>query len=138
MTTNPVDLESLRGHTPGPWEEGTIAHVYSRGMDNVALPFEQRRANSRLISAAPALLAELTERRAHDAKVAELVEALESIRQYGRDTLSGPCGRFERGFEWHRESVVEMTSRAARALAAFKEPTTTSHSDERNNRERIG
>lgn len=44
--------------------------------------------------------------------VEPLVEALQSIRQYGSDTLSGRAdGPDDR--QWQRESVLEMTRRAA-------------------------
>ncbi|WP_186042986.1 hypothetical protein [Burkholderia gladioli] len=46
----------------------------------------------------------------------ELVEALQSIAQYGSDTLSGRTdGPDDR--EWQREAVLEMTRRARAALA---------------------
>lgn len=46
----------------------------------------------------------------------ELVEALQSIAQYGSDTLSGRTdGPDDR--EWQREAVLEMTHRARAALA---------------------
>lgn len=46
---------------------------------------------------------------------AALREALESIRQFGSDTLSGPMGRAD-DRAWQREGVLEMTRRASAAL----------------------
>lgn len=49
--------------------------------------------------------------------IEELVEALEGIRRYGRDTLSGRVdGPDDR--EWQREGVRVMTNRANAALCA--------------------
>jgi hypothetical protein len=49
------------------------------------------------------------------ARIEELTEALQSIRQYGTDTLSGRAdGPDDR--EWQREAVREMTRRANDAL----------------------
>ena len=50
---------------------------------------------------------------------ARLVEALESIRQYGSDTLSGPVGEPDTR-DWQRAGVVEMTKRARAVLAEVK------------------
>lgn len=103
-----AELEALRGHTAGPWHvgdehgaeqlrpsirilrdvtyvEGVRPTTYVIG--SVTYPTtvgntvgaEERRANARLIAAATALLQEVIERRAADAKVRELVEALEAI-----------------------------------------------------------
>ena len=49
-----------------------------------------------------------------------LLEALDSIRQYGADTLSGRVdGPDDR--EWQREAVREMTERAEAVIAACEE-----------------
>lgn len=66
------------------------------------------------VGAAITLAAALTEvARERDA----LREALESIRIYGSDTLSGRVdGPDDR--QWQRESVLEMTRRARAALGA--------------------
>lgn len=61
--------------------------------------------------------------RAHaaEARVAVLEEALESIRQYGSDTLSGRADGGSDDRQWQREAVREMTRRARTALAEQKE-----------------
>jgi len=103
-----AELEAMRGHTPGPWHVGgehgaeqlrpsirilrdvthvegvrpttyvigSVTYPTTRG-DTVGA--EERRANARLIAAATALLQEVIERRAADAKVRELVEALTEL-----------------------------------------------------------
>ena len=110
--TAPIDLESLRGHTPGPWlipsmigSMGAVAHasgyVCFTAMprkadearqsgetwldmrnrtqhDRDAIAVEES-TNARLIAAAPALLAELTARRARDAEVAFLAEMAQLV-----------------------------------------------------------
>lgn len=54
------------------------------------------------------------------ADIAEaMAEALDSIRQYGSDTLSGRVdGPDDR--QWQRESVLEMTRRARAALSSWE------------------
>jgi hypothetical protein len=47
---------------------------------------------------------------------AELLEALTSIIQYGRDTLTGPSRGAVDDRGWQREAVVMMTQRAINAL----------------------
>jgi len=48
-------------------------------------------------------------------RIRDLTDALESIRQFGSDTLSGRAdGPDDR--EWQREAVREMTARASAAL----------------------
>lgn len=107
-TTDPVDLEALRGHTPGPWfipstmgSYGGVVHASGyvcftaipRNVDEARQPGEswidmrartqqdrdaiavEESTNARLIASAPALLAELTARRARDAEVEVLVYA---------------------------------------------------------------
>jgi len=51
------------------------------------------------------------------ARIEELEGALQSIRQYGSDTLSGRVDGPD-DWEWQREGVREMTRRAASALEA--------------------
>ena len=51
------------------------------------------------------------------AREAGLREALEAIRQYGSDTLSGPTEASDDTREWQRAGVIEMTERARAALA---------------------
>ena len=46
-----------------------------------------------------------------------LCEALDSIQQYGSDTLTGPDGGISNDRNWHREAVLEMTKLARAALA---------------------
>lgn len=62
-------------------------------------------------------------------EIERLREALDSIRVYGSDTLSGRIdGPDDR--EWQRESVLEMTKRAREALAG--EPPSYLASEEFN------
>ena len=57
-----------------------------------------------------------------DPRVAALVDALESIEQFGSDTLSGNArGPDDR--KWQRDGVFEMVKRARAALAAWKGAT---------------
>lgn len=106
MSTERIDVEALRGHTPGPWSLETVATsigschkigpfpggmarreahacVYADGIrigiDENIPRAQELASNARLIAAAPALLAEVIERRARDAAVAELVEASRSL-----------------------------------------------------------
>jgi len=101
-----VDLESLRGHTPGPWKFDknlgcktirggksgpTKQAQYTELADTHGLNNEETdTANARLIAAAPALLAELTARRARDAEVEALVAAAkrttDAFRALGEST----------------------------------------------------
>lgn len=95
MSTERIDVEALRGHTPGPLE---VVHDHpqnaccsvvlrDRPLTEVATLYSspssakepvggvwpndpEREANARLFAAAPALLAEVIERRARDAAVA--------------------------------------------------------------------
>ena len=60
----------------------------------------------------------LTKANAAEARVAVLERALESIRQYGSDTLSGRADGGSDDRQWQREAVREMTRRARTALAA--------------------
>lgn len=91
MSTERIDVEALRGHTPGPWlvrigDEWTNSIVTDHGelpdgsrnqweVASYNLRRDEGRVNARLIASAPALLAEVIERRARDAAVAELVAA---------------------------------------------------------------
>lgn len=113
MTTNPVDLESLRGHAQ-------VVRITAEGTREVAAQCSRSmRADmhlraSELDSAAndiEAVLAELTERRARDAKVAELVEAASVFTIDCRGLAA-----------WH-PAYRPMLDRLKVALAAFKEPT---------------
>ena len=89
MSTERIDVEALRGHTHGPWQcyadvpsTDPNWHIVTsanrmRVLANVHIepgnPLDA--INARLIQSAPALLAEVIERRARDAAVAELVAA---------------------------------------------------------------
>ena len=75
----PIDLEALKGFTPGPWEEGRPdmrsfiegqqgKYIYAGELYVAATGFDvgewdEIMANSRLIAAAPQLYAELVEAR---------------------------------------------------------------------------
>lgn len=87
----PIDLESLRGFTPGPWrwwtscsfdrlssdETGKDGDVlYATKYRDGVCGIEGTVENKRLIAAAPSMHAELTTRRARDAEVGALVAAL--------------------------------------------------------------
>ncbi len=105
MSTERIDVEALRGHTPGPWYVEAGSGQYARRAGSLGREimvsanvvedrygdghFTKRRispalvftnsakrdaANAALIAAAPDLLAEVIERRARDAAVAELVK----------------------------------------------------------------
>ena len=52
---------------------------------------------------------------AAEAKVKELLEALEGVKQYAHDTLSGPVDCFETP-AWHREGWREAARRAQAAI----------------------
>lgn len=58
---------------------------------------------------------------AHECLQRDLVEALESIFQYGADTLSGRAEGLPDDRAWQRAAVAEMTKRARAALAKAKE-----------------
>lgn len=51
-----------------------------------------------------------------NAEIARLREALESVRQYGSDTLSGRADGGPNDRAWQRAAVREMTRRAEEAL----------------------
>ena len=98
-TTDPVDLEALRGFTPGPWEVDSdgagwyIEAIPERGhslacisspawQDEPDTSVDEAEANAALIAAAPSMHAELTSRRARDKDVEALVDRLASDRSY--------------------------------------------------------
>lgn len=78
-------LDAMLGHTPGPWSYKDDGHQYvGKGAYSLRFRVPAIRAklhgceaDARLIAAAPDLLAEVMERRAKDAAVAELMEALQ-------------------------------------------------------------
>ena len=91
-----AELEAMRGHTPGPWrwcDVGPTTFELVSGVQRVLYRSGDKTeylhgtinadqlfgADATLIAAATALLQEVIERRAADAKVRELVEALEAI-----------------------------------------------------------
>lgn len=88
-----AELETLRWHTPGPWKLGqapswcavsgvALRYVYRPGDDErsrIRLSGELCDVDAALVHAAPALLAEVIERRALDAAVAELIAAGEAF-----------------------------------------------------------
>ena len=49
------------------------------------------------------------------------LEALESVYQYGSDTLSGPVKGQSDDRKWQRDGVLEMTNRAYKPITAIKE-----------------
>ncbi|WP_336817254.1 hypothetical protein [Burkholderia gladioli] len=101
--------ESKQKWTPGPWELAPWGDLIGSNGDKVVFAGDgfaigsrsnsTWKANGDISKAAP-----------------ELVEALQSIAQYGSDTLSGRTdGPDDR--DWQREAVLEMTRRARAALA---------------------
>jgi len=122
-------LASMTGFTPGPWTvDGIcIANVSGYPIDiclmgeplqypgDTGKMMDNSGPNAALIAAAPDLHRIATEQAA---EIARLLEALEAIRQYGNDTLSGPSVASEDTRNWQRESVLEMTKRAANAIEA--------------------
>ena len=99
-TTDPVDLEALRGFTRGPWEVDSdgagwyIEAIPERGhslacisspawQDEPDTSLDEAEANAALIAAAPSMHAELTARRARDAEVEALVAALRVLVDNG-------------------------------------------------------
>ncbi len=110
--TTPIDLESLRGFTPGPWEVGAkgygapgyvycdnslgsaVAIVYGAPMRHSVFSRAEEEANARLIAAAPSMHAELTARRARDAEVEALVEVVSDMLSSHPKAVTypdGPC-----------------------------------------------
>ena len=98
-TTDPVDLEALRGFTPGPWEVDSdgagwyIEAIPERGhslacisspawQDEPDTSVDEAEANAALIAAAPSMHAELLARRARDAEAEALVARW---RRYAND-----------------------------------------------------
>ena len=87
MSTERIDVEALRGHTPGPWSicdvplnecwfaGVTIGAAAGVRVADTCVLNAHHDVDGKLIAAAPALLAEVIERRARDAAVAELVAA---------------------------------------------------------------
>jgi hypothetical protein len=95
MSTERIDVEALRGHTPGPWDcyvDGPTVepnwHIVTsanrmRVLANVHIdpgsPLDA--INASLIQSAPSLLAEVIERRARDAElIADLRQAIDDVK----------------------------------------------------------
>lgn len=101
-------------HTPGPWIVDADGDVSPEGTRDVGIchlmPIdggperyryaEVTTANAKLIASAPKLL-----------------EALESIRTYANDTLSGRADGGPDDRAWQRECVIECRNRARDAIA---------------------
>lgn len=108
-----AELEALRGHTPGPWvayesgqpvydqqflitsSSGAIGYWKGHKDWHTDHHWLLTRADSNLIAAATALLAEVIERRARDAAVAELVETATAISVHRDTATSGQWERFD-------------------------------------------
>lgn len=96
--------------TPGPWDVSGLT-VYDTCMDSVASTHSA--ADAALIVATRNALPELLAKaEAHDA----LVSALESINQYGTDTLSGNADG-PSDVDWYRGGVEELVIRSGAAIA---------------------
>lgn len=113
-----IDLESLRGFTPGPWTANRQVNKHDESLGWIingegcrigwssyatAVPNEGEKAphpigeaNARLIAAAPSMHAELTARRARDAEVEALVGLLRAavcpMKEQGCDGTQYPVG----------------------------------------------
>lgn len=109
MTTDPIDLEALRGHTEGPWEVvahgiwdysvcvngGEVCRITNKGRlfnrpegGSEGRSANKLRADASLMAAAPnlrdeceRLRAELTTRRARDAEMEAAVDSLKRIQR---------------------------------------------------------
>ncbi|WP_186145968.1 hypothetical protein [Burkholderia gladioli] len=94
-----------------------VATVWARRPDETRLPGEAWiDMRMRIGPALDAAAQETFSLARQFASAPELVEALQSIAQYGSDTLSGRTdGPDDR--DWQREAVLEMTRRARAALA---------------------
>ena len=90
-----VDIRTLEGHTPGPWEltlNNDNSLMVHTEFQNVLINDMRHRSpekikNARLIAAAPALLAEVIERRSRDAAMAEQIKICNSDREFITDSL---------------------------------------------------
>jgi hypothetical protein len=134
MTARIVDVEALRipAHVSGPWQvvsenynHGQLArYAISSGTRAVAATIDGElptvaRSIADLIAAAPDLLAEVIERRARDAQVAELAEALSELR---RDAVILSDDYLETFRDWPMDATVQGWDKARwlRASAAAK------------------
>lgn len=110
-----AELEGLRGHTPGPWASSQfsmplhdddewrasqiaahptwreISSEFDAAYQRIYIAGHVGEVNARLIASAPALLAEVIERRARDAVVRE---ALQKLVMQWRHNAQG-CSRHE-------------------------------------------
>jgi len=122
----PLDLDSLRGHTPGPrcvvaGKRATRLRVEADGVtvatvECASANCDEAKAEAALIAAAPDLLAELTERRAKDALVAELVEASAILDREINDATD--CLDIETAMS--SNGVSNARDRLSAALAALR------------------
>ena len=116
-------VDGLSGFTPGPWHRGQEGNTRIYGPDGqlensgmlAEAKYKAVTANAALIAAAPDLHAAIVALLADKAK---LRDALQSIRQYGSDTISGPVKSSDDTKSWVRGGVIEMTKRASAALEA--------------------
>jgi hypothetical protein len=100
----------MEGISPLPWGyDPEIESLYSNieGGDDFAMVDDLSHADAAYIVHAANLYP-------------ELVEALESIEQYGKDTLSGQLPRTMDDLVWTRDGVREMVRRASTVLAKCK------------------
>ena len=139
-TTDPVDLEALRGFTEGEWATEPYciyedhAWLITSGTHHVAIAPDisrspQKFANAALIAAAPSMHAELLARRARDAEVAVLI-ASELARIDGYDPEDQHGGLYDlrwsggpnpepEGDAWHMD-YLPKGERIAAILAGAK------------------
>lgn len=147
MTTTPVDLESLRGHTPGPWRVGsdlirvhpswrdergnadrtafhsngfakTIATVGKEEGDWRGI--EQQVADARAVAAIPDMIAELTERRAEVDRLNKLAEAISRDCNECANARNSQQARADRAEEALAESRARDSKVAELVEAAHK------------------
>ena len=106
-------------HSPLPWKQDGVSVLDAKGHE-VAETWGNQFAKMVLPDAAFIVTAV----NAHDkltADRASLIEALESIRLYANDTLSGRADGGPDDREWQRKAVLEIRNRARTAIAQAKE-----------------
>ena len=114
-------VDGLFGFTPGPWSVDPMPGVDGKhdvwtGWNDLICE-NARFVNAHMIADAPDLHAAVVALLADNAK---LRDALQSIRQYGSDTISGPSKASDDTKSWVRDGVIEMTERACAALEETK------------------
>lgn len=147
-----AELAAMRGHTPGDWSVGrptefgifnpnqvyvdntdnAVAQVYGIPMhtqlEHVDERFAEGLTNARLISSAPALLAEVLERRAQDAKVREVFDCM--LRAVNDLRVSASSHKYAQSWieSWAKYLLADGLAPSnlgvrdiANALAALKE-----------------